>query len=174
MWGWGISLRVDLLWDSSKVVLQLVDALLRWQNCCRALCNAHEFEDLVQRNMEVNCSFNYIRMAHFVGTVAVRQMQRLANSSKEQSSLEAFSLRRSLLVLEKTTSALASAYQKRDHCCVASGESIARTTPSAEELEALQTRLDGIMHTESSVAQTIEELSRLKQIGSSVLSTCDL
>ena len=79
------------------------------QDClaCRSLTSPQEFEELVQRNMAVNCSINFQGLAEFLATIAVRQLRRLGTSAAYSSDvLEEFSLQRCTLAQESLARAL--------------------------------------------------------------------
>lgn len=62
----------------------------------------------MQRNLAANCGINFSSLAEFLGTIAVRQIQRLsqATSAQEDDLFEAFSLRRCTLALKALLNAL--------------------------------------------------------------------
>ena len=77
--------------------------------CCRSMTSAADFDQLVQRNMAANCGLNYLSMSHFMGSIAVRQIQRLRqapNQSLKCCLADAFSLNRCTLVLKGLLSAM--------------------------------------------------------------------
>ena len=68
-----------------------------------------DFEQLVQRNMAANCGLNFLSMSHFMGSIAVRQIQRLRQAPRQSSKCclaDAFSLNRCMLVLKGLFSAM--------------------------------------------------------------------
>ena len=107
---------------------------------CRALTDAREFEDLVQRNMEANCSFNYISMAHFMSTIALRQIARLSNRNANWQS-DGFALERCLLILRQLLEVICSAYEQSPPKASALNDAV---------LHVLQERVDQILLSETS------------------------
>ena len=79
---------------------------------CRALTDPQEFENLVQRNMEANCSFNYTSMAHFMSTIALRQIRRLCSHELSQERQIVFQLRQCNSMLQKLLKELCSSFEQ--------------------------------------------------------------
>ena len=76
---------------------------------CRSMTSPTEFDQLVQRNMAANCGLNYWSMSHFMGSIAVRQIQRLRQAPSQSLKCclaDAFSLNRCALVLKGLLSAM--------------------------------------------------------------------
>ena len=131
---------------------------------CRELSDAEEFEGLVQRNMEAKCSFNYFTMAHFVGTILVRQMERLCTCRPEASLHEVLSLHRCMDILEQILSELSAAYDIPIADCSVLQKSLLGKECSAG-LAGLSHRLDNLLDLDTAKHSFIDTISSVLQMG---------
>lgn len=100
---------------------------------CRQLTTVEEFEDLVQRNMAMNCGLNFYSMAHFMGSMAVQKWRALQSKDRDDPEYLAtlFSMQRAYLILENLLVALAIDEQRPGMC----DHPINATDTSAEDSE---------------------------------------
>ena len=85
---------------------------------CRQLTTGEEFEDLVQRNMAMNCGLNFYSMAHFMGSMAVRKWRALQSKNCDDPEYLAtlFSMQRAYLILKNMLMVLAIDEQNPGTC----------------------------------------------------------
>ena len=78
----------------------------------RELASPMEFQDLVQRNMAMNCGLNYYSMGHFMASIAAEEMRKLQCPSRSKSERVSalYNLKKTHLVLKSIFRELSLSY----------------------------------------------------------------
>ena len=113
-------------------------------------------------------------MAHFVGTIAIRQITRLCNSDKTNQASEAFSLQQCIPILQSLLKELQTAYQIERTQIVShieKDETAKQSIPlCTEHMDSLQDKLEAFLRPDIDRHYVAELITHICHVGRSSLS----